>query len=169
MPEYISRLRALVGNDELLQLPSVSIALKDGEGRVLLARHSTSGRWVLPGGAIEPGEAPADAAIREMREETGILVRLTHLVGVFGGPQFIVQYQNGDRTSYVMAVYEAVCEAGVPQPDGLELLEVRFATEAEAGQLDGASWLPEVLAAIFHPATSVPCQQPEPPNTVTPA
>ena len=77
MPEYVKRLRELVGPDEILQIPSVSIALRDQHGRVLLARHVEGDQWVLPGGAIEPGEVPKDAAIREMREETGIEVRLT--------------------------------------------------------------------------------------------
>jgi 8-oxo-dGTP pyrophosphatase MutT (NUDIX family) len=61
--EYVRRLRGMVGGEELLQVPSVSIALRDGDGRVLLARHSEGGSWVLPGGAIEPGETPADAAM----------------------------------------------------------------------------------------------------------
>ena len=106
MPEYVRRLREIVGSSELLQVPSVSIALRDAAGRVLLVRHSEGGVWLLPGGAIEPTEVPSDAAVREMFEETGLRVRLTRLVGVFAGPEFVIHYRNGDRTSYVMAVFE---------------------------------------------------------------
>ena len=95
MPEYILRLRQLVGGDELLQAPSVAVALRDEAGRVLLARHVDAGRWVLPGGTIEPEESPADAAVREMWEESGLWVRLTRLVGVFGGPEFVVATGTG--------------------------------------------------------------------------
>jgi ADP-ribose pyrophosphatase YjhB (NUDIX family) len=147
--EYVRRIRNIVGHDELLQIPSVSIALRDGQERVLLARHSEGGVWLLPGGAIEPTEVPADAAVREMFEETGLLVRLTRLVGVFGGPEFVVNYRNGDRTSYVMAVFEAESTGGAEHPDGVEVMEVRFVTESEAAALLKAAWVPEVLEAIF--------------------
>jgi 8-oxo-dGTP pyrophosphatase MutT (NUDIX family) len=147
--EYVRRLRDIVGGKELLQVPSVSIALRDANGRVLLARHSEGG-WLLPGGAIEPTEIPADAAVREMFEETGILVRLTTLVGVFGGPEFVVHYRNGHRTSYVMAVFEAEHGGGTLHPDGAEVLELRFVSEAEAAVLPKAPWVPEVLQAVFH-------------------
>ena len=48
-----------------------AIVLAD-DGRVLLHRHKRLGRWLQPGGHLEPGEAPSDAAIRETREETGL-------------------------------------------------------------------------------------------------
>jgi 8-oxo-dGTP pyrophosphatase MutT (NUDIX family) len=150
MAEYVLRLRDKVGGEELLQVPSVSIALRDADRRVLLARHAEGGLWLLPGGAIEPAEVPADAAVREMFEETGLLVRLTDIVGVFAGPEFVVHYRNGHRTSYVMVVFEAECAAASGQPDGTELLEVRFVTEAEAAALPAASWVREVLDAVFH-------------------
>jgi 8-oxo-dGTP diphosphatase len=44
----------------------------DGQGRVLLVRHRKLGYWLQPGGSVEDGEDPAAAAIREIREETGI-------------------------------------------------------------------------------------------------
>jgi 8-oxo-dGTP pyrophosphatase MutT (NUDIX family) len=44
----------------------------DGMGRVLLVRHRNHGRWLQPGGGIEPDEDPAAAAVREIREETGV-------------------------------------------------------------------------------------------------
>jgi len=150
MPEHVLRLRELVGGDELLQLPSVAIALRDDRGRVLLARHAEGDVWLLPGGTVEPGEVPADAAVREMWEETGLVVRLTGLVGVFGGPELIVRYRNGHRTSYVMSVFEAVMTSGEPTPDAQELLELRFVSEVEAHALRTPPWMAEVLPALFH-------------------
>jgi 8-oxo-dGTP pyrophosphatase MutT (NUDIX family) len=151
MAEYIHHLRKVVGSEELLQLPSASVALRDEQGRVLLARHAEGDVWLLPGGGIEPGETPADAAVREMWEETGLLVRLTRLVGVFGGSEHIIRYRNGDRTSYVTATFEATPDSGRAQPDGSELLEMRFVSEPEANALRTAPWVPEILRAVFHP------------------
>lgn len=150
MVEYVKRIRELVGSDELLQVPSVSVAVRDGSGRVMLARHANRGEWVVPGGAIEPGEVPEDAARREMLEETGLHVTLTRFVGVFGGPDFIVHYANGDRTSYVMSLYEARIDGdAIPKLDADELLEVRFVTSAEAKTLDVARWVPHMLRVLF--------------------
>lgn len=49
-----------------------SAIVLDGTGRVLLHRHKRLGIWLQPGGHLEDGEGPWDAAIRETREETGI-------------------------------------------------------------------------------------------------
>jgi len=154
VPEYVRHLRTIVGGGELLQIPSVAVALRDGAGRVLLARHVEGDVWVLPGGAIEPAETPADAAVREMFEETGILVRLTRLVGVFGGPEYVITYRNGDRTSYVASVFEAERAGGEARPDPTELVELRFVTEADAKQLRTGPWVPEVLSAVFRHGAS---------------
>ena len=51
-------------------------------GRVLLVQPR-SGRWQLPGGRLEPGESPRRAALREVREETGLRPRLGRLLGVY--------------------------------------------------------------------------------------
>ena len=48
------------------------VAIFDG-GRVLLLRHTYIPGWHFPGGGVEPGEAAADAAAREMAEETGLV------------------------------------------------------------------------------------------------
>ncbi len=149
MADYVRDLRAKVGGQDLLQVPSVSVALRDSDGRVLLGRHAEHGKWLLPGGAVEPGETPADAAVREMREETGLIVRLTRLVGVFGGPDYVVQYRNGDRTSYVMTVFEAVPESDERSRVDDEILEIRWVASGEAGELPLAPWVPEVLEAVF--------------------
>ena len=56
----------------------------DAQGRVLLAHRRDMDAWNLPGGAVEPGELPTEAAIREVREETGLEVGIMRLVGVYG-------------------------------------------------------------------------------------
>jgi 8-oxo-dGTP diphosphatase len=53
--------------------------------RVLLVQKS-DGRWGLPGGSIEPGEAPLDAVLRELREETGLRAGWAQYVGAVPRP-----------------------------------------------------------------------------------
>ena len=83
IPDFLINLRKKIGND-LLVLPSAGVTLFNETGRVLLVQHTDRDIWTLPGGIIEPGESPADAALREVWEETGLLVELTSVFGVFG-------------------------------------------------------------------------------------
>lgn len=123
---HIARLRAVVGH-ELLLLPSVSVLPIDAEGRVLLVRHAGHGdEWGTLGGAVEVGESPATAAVREAREEIGADIQLVRLLDVLGGPDYEVVYPNGDRVAYVTAVYEARIMSGSPAPGDGELSEVAW-------------------------------------------
>jgi 8-oxo-dGTP pyrophosphatase MutT (NUDIX family) len=72
MSDYVRALREKIGNDFLL-MPSVAALIRDDGGRILFVQH-VEGRWQLPGGAIDPGERPAQAMQRECREEAGIEV-----------------------------------------------------------------------------------------------
>jgi ADP-ribose pyrophosphatase YjhB (NUDIX family) len=112
MSDYVRALREKVGN-ELLLWPSAHVLVRDGEGRILLVRH-VEGRWLLPGGAVEPGEGPGDAARRECREEIGVDVELERIVGVYGGPQHQITYANGDRAAWVLTLFAGRIVAGEP-------------------------------------------------------
>ena len=81
LPPFLQVLREKVGND-LLVLPTVAGLVTDDVGRILLIRHTRDGNWVLPGGCTEPEEYPAERLVIEMREETGLEVRPTNLIGV---------------------------------------------------------------------------------------
>lgn len=49
-----------------------AIVMRDDEGRILVVRKQGTSRFMLPGGKIEPGETPSQAAVREAREELGV-------------------------------------------------------------------------------------------------
>ena len=82
-------------------MPSAAALCRDGSDRILLVRQADTGRWSTPGGVIEPGEAPEQAAIREVHEETGLAVVIDSLRTAVGGPDYRTMYSNGDRLSYV--------------------------------------------------------------------
>lgn len=63
---------------------AAAVVLLDDQSRALLIRQNYgAGLWGIPGGAVEPGESPQEAAVREAREETGLEVELEYLVGVY--------------------------------------------------------------------------------------
>lgn len=125
MSDYVRSLREKVGS-ALLEVPTASaLVFEAGEG-VLLVRHADGDVWTTPGGMIEPGETPADAAVRETWEETGLVVALTRIVGVFGGELCTSTYSNGDRIAWVSTVFEARVTGGALRPDHVETLDVRY-------------------------------------------
>ena len=145
--EYLRNLRSKMG-PTLLLVPSVTGLVFDGDGRILLVRHSNGGVWVAPGGAIDPGETPQDAVAREVWEETGLHVKPIRLCGVFAGPEFHVQYTNGDEVSYVMAVFECDRIDGQLHPDEDEVLEARFFAPSELQSVNLARWARFILPPI---------------------
>lgn len=145
---YLRELRKKVGHD-LLVLPSAAVAIHDDEGRVLMGLHSDRRVWVLPGGLIEPMETPADGAVREAWEETGLMVELTGILGVYGGDTLVVDYANGDRASYVGTIFRGRIVGGEPRPDGQEILELRYFSRAEMMQVSHARWLDVAVDAVF--------------------
>ncbi len=150
MSPYMRELRDLVGH-RLLEIPAVSVLVLDDERRLLLVRHVEGDVWTTPGGAVEPEETPADAAVREMWEETGLAVELTGVLGVYGGPAFTTAYANGDRVSFAMTAFTARILSGDPRPDGVETLELRWFAAAELDGLATPRWAPRVLADAFAP------------------
>lgn len=144
---YIRRLRAKIGH-ELLILPSVAVILFDDRERLLMAR-TTLDHWMIIGGAIDPDETPADAAKREVWEETGLLVEPQKVIGVFAGPEFQFAYENGDQVSYTITAFEARRVGGEPLPDGEEAFELRFVTPAEADALPMAPHMRLLVRCAF--------------------
>lgn len=83
-----------------------AVILTDARGRVLLLRQPR-GKYGLPGGVVESGETPPQAAVREAREEIGVEIELEHLVGTY-------HLRGGGKVDMVNSVYKAYVVSGTP-------------------------------------------------------
>lgn len=142
MSSYVESIRARIGQDFLL-LPGVTAVVRDGE-RFLLARHAHSGLWSLIGGGVEPDEDPSDAVAREVFEETGARIRITGVIGAYGGRLLRVTYPNGDQVGYVTIAYE--CELlSEATPDLDEIIELGWFSREAIAALPRRDWIDRVI------------------------
>ena len=96
---------------------AVNVAVVDG-GRVLLMQREDFEVWCLPGGQVDDGESLAEAAVREAREETGLDVALTGLVGTYSRPL----WHGGIH----VVLFEARLVGGTLTPDPVEVVDLRW-------------------------------------------
>jgi len=148
MSDYVRGLRAKIGND-LLLVPTVAVYAFDDAGRVLLVRDLQTTLWTSPGGMIEPDESPSTAAVREVWEEAGVHVELTHIVGVFGGPGFDAVYDNGDRLAWIATVFAARPIGGAARADGVETTAAGWFSREEVAALACRAHVRTTLAAAY--------------------
>jgi 8-oxo-dGTP pyrophosphatase MutT (NUDIX family) len=120
-PEFVTSLRAHIGHD-LLWLSTAAGVVLDADGRVLLGRRADTGNWGLPGGIIDPGEEPADAAVREIYEETGVIAVPESLVAV--SVSGVVTYPNGDVVQYLEVLFRCRARGGTARVNDSESVEV---------------------------------------------
>lgn len=102
-----------------------TVFVTDERDWVLLIRRTDNGLWALPGGAQEIGEYIAETAVRETREETGIEVEVTGLVGIYSDPKHVVEYSDGEVRQQFSICFHARYVSGTPTPSD-ESSEVRW-------------------------------------------
>jgi 8-oxo-dGTP pyrophosphatase MutT (NUDIX family) len=148
MSPYVASLRQKIGNMRIM-LPSVSAIIYGPSGRILMIRQRDGDAWSTPGGAIDPDETPLDAVVREVWEETGLTVEPVGLIGMFGGPNFVIRYENGDETQYVMAVYECAIRSGEIIQSSDEVTACRYISQDSFETLRVSPWTREVLPLCY--------------------
>jgi ADP-ribose pyrophosphatase YjhB (NUDIX family) len=77
-------------------VPAASAIVVNDAGEILLQKRSDTGQWAIPGGALEIGESIAETIAREVREETGLEVRVERITGVYSDPRHIVEFGDGE-------------------------------------------------------------------------
>jgi ADP-ribose pyrophosphatase YjhB (NUDIX family) len=101
-------------------VPSVTAAVRDPAGHILLIHKIDNNFWALPGGGMDLGESVSEAAVREVREETGVEVELTGLVGVYSDPGHVMAYDDGEVRQEFSVCFHARPTGGSPRHDGTE-------------------------------------------------
>ena len=92
--------------------PAAAVALFNGERSILLLRRKDNDKWTMPGGTLDFGESMTDCAIREVREETGLNIRITGLIGTYTDPRILIGYSDGEVRQEFTLVYAADIESG---------------------------------------------------------
>lgn len=147
LSQYMTNLREKIGT-QLVLSPSVAAIVRNEAGQVLFLVRADNGLWDVPAGAIDPGETPGQAVVREVREETGLIVEPVSVAGVFGGERFRLRYGNGDVVEYTLIVFECRRVGGeLANMDG-EATELRFMDPAKRPPLNV-----ELPDALFEPDT----------------
>jgi 8-oxo-dGTP pyrophosphatase MutT (NUDIX family) len=122
---YVDDLRKKVGKD-LLLMPGVAAIIKDEKGKILIQKNK-DGVWNLPAGAIDPGEKPAKAIVREIFEETGLAARPSSVAAVLGGaPEYRMKYPNGDEVEATTIVFACEVIGGEIKPQDDETATLKY-------------------------------------------
>lgn len=112
-------------------IPAATGVVVDSGGRLLLVRRNREpgkGRWALPGGFVETGESPVEAATRELQEETGLVVSVPTLIDI------VHQKSEFYGTSLLIIGYHFDRFDGIPRP-GDDAGEVGFFDREEIPEL----------------------------------
>src|SRR5206468_11759578 len=82
--------------------PAVAAVIRHRRSRLLLQQRSDGGQWGLPGGSVGIGESVRDAVTREVHEETGLIVAVRRMIGVYSAPALqLARYPDGNVWHYV--------------------------------------------------------------------
>jgi 8-oxo-dGTP pyrophosphatase MutT (NUDIX family) len=128
---YVWELRQAVGSRPLL-MPGAQVLLLDSADRILFQRSRDSGLWELPAGAAEPGDSFSRTAVRELAEETGLVVAEADLVpfaSLSRADLHTVSYPNGDVLHCFALCFEARRWSGELRPAADEVVEAGFFRE----------------------------------------
>jgi ADP-ribose pyrophosphatase YjhB (NUDIX family) len=117
-------------------VPSVTAAVRDDAGRLLMIHKIDNNYWALPGGGMDLGESIADAAIREVAEETGLRVEITGLVGIYTNPGHVMAYDDGEVRQEFSVCFHARPLGGALREDGTETKAANWLDVSELDALD---------------------------------
>lgn len=111
--------------------PGVAVIIFDADKKVLLQKRSDVGLWGIPSGHVEPGETVANAAVREVLEETGLEVRIKRLIGIYSDPESqVFSYPDGKNVHFITSCFEAQVTGGAISCTCPETEDIRYFSSA---------------------------------------
>lgn len=88
--------------------PAAAVAIIHDE-KILMLKRADNHKWTMPGGTLDFGESLTECAIREVIEETGLLVEITDVIGTYTDPHIRVAYSDGEVRQEFTIVYAGKC------------------------------------------------------------
>jgi 8-oxo-dGTP pyrophosphatase MutT (NUDIX family) len=116
-------------------VPSASAIVADEHGRILLVKRRDNTLWALPGGGHDIGESIEQTAIREVKEETGLDVEVTRLVGIYTNPAHVVAFTDGEVRQQFSLCFTTKLRGGELAIDH-ESTDIAWSEPADIEQLD---------------------------------
>lgn len=104
MSGYIMELRKLVGHRTLIQC-AASIIIINEKGQILLGKRTDNHLWGYSGGSLEIDEKVEECAVRELKEEMGLIADELEFFMVNSGKEVHYIYPNGDEVSNIEIIY----------------------------------------------------------------
>jgi len=130
-PDFVLELRRHIGTMPLPLAGVTAVVVRGDE--ILLGRRSDNGALTPITGIVDPGEEPADAAVREALEEAGVRIRADRLCWVHQIPR--VTYDNGDQSDYLDLTFRCTWVGGEPYPADGEMTDVGWYALADLGEV----------------------------------
>jgi ADP-ribose pyrophosphatase YjhB (NUDIX family) len=133
-------------------VPSVVAVVRNDHGDLLMIHRADNGLWALPGRGHDIGESISNTVVREVREETGIDVEVTGLVGLYTNPNHVMAYDDGEVRQQFSICFTARPVGGALRTSG-ESREVAWVAPA---RLDALSIHPSMRLRIAHALADLP-------------
>jgi 8-oxo-dGTP pyrophosphatase MutT (NUDIX family) len=113
---------------------AASAVVTDDDGRILLQRRTDNDLWALPGGGMDMTDSLPGTAVREVKEETGLDVEITGLVGTYTDPRHIIAYSDGEVRRQFNVCFTARIVGGSLEISD-ESTELRFVDPSDIDEL----------------------------------
>ncbi|MFI6049566.1 NUDIX domain-containing protein [Streptomyces violascens] len=113
---------------------AASAVVTDDQGSILLQRRRDNDLWALPGGGMDMSDSLPGTAVREVKEETGLDVEITGLVGTYTDPRHVIVYSDGEVRRQFNVCFTAHVVGGTLAISD-ESTELRFVAPGELDTL----------------------------------
>jgi ADP-ribose pyrophosphatase YjhB (NUDIX family) len=131
---------------------AVTAFVQDDQGRILMIRRTDNDLYAIPGGGQEIGETITQTVVREVKEETGIDVEVTGLIGIYSDPGHVIAFSDGEVRQEFSVCFRA-------HPVGGQLATSDESSEVlwvDRKKVDGLNIHPSIRARIEHGVARVP-------------